>query len=124
MPPRTFVHEMGHAIETRHPDLLQQSLAFVARRTAGESARLLRDLMNDPRYELLEVARPDKFISPYIGKEYVGASEVLSMGLEMLATDPIGFAELDADMFEFIVALLRRAVEGPTEAFPKLRPRP
>ena len=31
-----------------------------------------------------EIVKPDDFITPYIGKEYKEASEVLSMGLEVL----------------------------------------
>ena len=35
-------------------------------------------------YEAREVTLKDNFISPYIGKEYRNATEVLSMGLESI----------------------------------------
>lgn len=44
----------------------------------------MRDLFPTSGYGFQEVTKPDDFISPYIGKEYDDATEVLSMGLEQI----------------------------------------
>ena len=43
----------------------------------------------------------------YTGKHYDGASEVISMGIEALYTDPVAFARTDPEYFKFLVGVLR-----------------
>ena len=43
----------------------------------------------------------------YTGKSYKGASEVISMGMEALYTDPVAFARTDPEYFKFLVGVLR-----------------
>ena len=43
----------------------------------------------------------------YTGKEYKNASEILSMGLQLLYEDPVTFARYDREFFKFIVGILR-----------------
>ena len=43
----------------------------------------------------------------YTGKEYNNASEILSMGLQLLYEDPVTFARYDLEYFKFIVGILR-----------------
>lgn len=80
----TPFHEIGHYVEFFNPEALRLSKEFIAKRTQNESAERLRDIFHDIRYETWEVTKKDNFISPYIGKEYPNASEVLSMGLEQI----------------------------------------
>lgn len=77
-------HEIGHMIECLNPNALRISKEFVADRTSGESLTPLRSILQGMGYRTGEVTKKDNFISPYIGKEYSNASEVLSMGLESL----------------------------------------
>jgi SPP1 gp7 family putative phage head morphogenesis protein len=105
----TVVHEIGHALENYSSSWVNSRTEWMAQRTAGEQARPLRELRPDSGYQADEVAKPDKFRDPYIGKVYAdrGASEVFSMGLQYLYEDPGAFARKDPDMFRFIVRALR-----------------
>lgn len=86
----TYIHEIAHAIETGDARALQRSLAFLRARTKGEAAKKLSDLTGLP-YGPLELARPDKFLEPYIGKDYGSmATEVTSVGYELLSGGAIG----------------------------------
>lgn len=80
----TPFHEIGHMIEFFNSGALRISKSFVEHRTVGESFKLLSKIFEDNRYRDDEITKPDDFISPYIGKEYDEASEVLSMGLEQI----------------------------------------
>jgi hypothetical protein len=108
-----MAHEMGHVLEANHPEVLQQSAAFVARRTAGEKPQRLRDITGNKAYDPSEVTKPDKFHNAYVGKTYQDASgktyatEVTSMGIERLHADPIEFAKNDPDYFDHTVKALR-----------------
>jgi hypothetical protein len=106
--PDTVVHELGHTAENYNPRLLGRSIEFRDRRTAGEDYQPLTDLTGNQGYRKEEKAKPDKFIHPYIGKDYgKSASEVFSMGIEEMFRDPVGFAEKDPEMFDFIYAQAR-----------------
>lgn len=80
----TPFHEIGHYVEFFNPKVLQITKAFIADRTKGEKPTLLRELFQDTRYDKTEVTLKDDFITPYIGKMYDNASEVLSVGLESI----------------------------------------
>lgn len=80
----TPYHEIGHMVEFFNPNVLRISKEFIEARTQGEKAVPLRDLFPSSGYGHQEVTKPDDFISPYIGKEYDNATEVLSMGLEQI----------------------------------------
>jgi SPP1 gp7 family putative phage head morphogenesis protein len=107
-PARVFIHEAGHWLEEHDPRFKARAEAFLRRRTAGEQVQKLKDLINQP-YEDTEVTKPDKFINPYIGKWYekdvkgtLFGTEVHSMGLDLLYSDPQKLIEEDPDMFKFI----------------------
>ena len=53
----------------------------------GESSISLQRLFPTAKYEIYETTKKDNFVSPYIGKDYPDASEVLSMGLEGVFCD-------------------------------------
>ncbi|HET6498910.1 MAG TPA: hypothetical protein VFH17_07665, partial [Coriobacteriia bacterium] len=82
----TAIHEYAHAVE-HIGNLAGKAKAFVAARTKGESLRRLAVLLPGHGYGRDEVARPDDFISPYIGKEYPRSdlSEVPSTLCGMIA---------------------------------------
>jgi hypothetical protein len=60
-------------------------------------------------FESNEIAYPDKFVSPYVGKVYPDATEVISMGLERVASPQrlVDFASTDPDHFAYTVGILR-----------------
>jgi hypothetical protein len=109
----TVVHELGHAIEYYRPEILRQSIAWRESRTIGEREVTMRSLFPRSGYKASERTKKDKFFSPYVGKTEYGstASEVLSMGLEAMANDPIDFAEKDPDMFDYIFSVLRSVMD-------------
>lgn len=108
---RTTVHELGHWLEYRNDRINNEAVSFLRRRTAGETPQKLRDLTGIKEYGEDEETRPDKFKSPYVGKEYrrvvngkvVTTTEVVSMGLEQLYVNPAKFLSEDEDFFSFIV---------------------
>jgi hypothetical protein len=106
---RVVVHELGHWLEDYDPAIHKQAVAFLERRTAGESVKSLADILPGASYDPSEIVKVDKFSNPYMGKIYTGnrATEIISMGLERLYTDPLGFAQEDPDYFDFIWNLIR-----------------
>ncbi|MYZ05698.1 hypothetical protein FYL03_09325 [Lactobacillus salivarius] len=89
----TAWHEIGHFVEEHNKDTLRISKEFVANRTKGEQPEMLRDILKAPDYDESEVTLKDNFISPYIGKVYDDATEVLSMGLESIF-EPVKMGQL------------------------------
>ena len=110
---KTTIHELGHVLENRSESVHKQAVAFLERRTAGEEAQKLKDIYQGYDYEDHEIAKSDKFFNAYVGKVYQDANgktyatEVVSMGMENMWHDPIGFAKNDPDYFDFIFGLLR-----------------
>lgn len=104
----TVVHELAHSIEYRSPGVIEKTKAFFERRTRGEEWQSLNKLTGKTTYGEEEVAKPDKFISPYMGRRNSErSSEILSMGMQYMYEDPVKFAKEDPDMFKFIFNLLR-----------------
>lgn len=99
---RTYVHEMGHLLESDYR-VKTYANSFLSDRTQGEAAEWLGD-----SYARDEIAKKDKFFHPYVGKIYSSEStEVISMGLEYLWKDPLAFLHDDPEYFEFIVNVIR-----------------
>lgn len=106
------IHEMGHWLEYSDPAIHEKALAFLERRTAGEKAVKLNKLFPGHGYGADEITKKDKFEHPYTGKIYMrggvqNATEIVSMGLEAMYTDPVAFASSDPDFFDFIFNLAR-----------------
>lgn len=112
------IHEFTHRIQSARPDiddLFQQEHRL---RTAKEPLQTLRSLTSDPRYKLDEVARPDGYYTPYMGKEYKAykgreALEVMTMALQPILaidrTNALMFFELykkDPRMLELTLGIL------------------
>ena len=104
---RVIVHELGHWLEDHNPEVHRKAVEFYDRRTAGESlARMGRGYGKD------EKTRFDKFLDPYMGKEYLYggdryATEIVSMGAEYFYNQTARLAVEDPDMFDFIFNLFR-----------------
>jgi len=100
---RAVVHELGHWLEDLHPKVQEQIQRFYQKRTFNERTTWLGD-----SYRRHEGTKRDKFINPYMGKDYGGrASEILSMGLEYYYKDPYALAVGDPEYFDFIYNLVR-----------------
>lgn len=80
----TPYHEIGHYVEYFNKNALRISKEFLKARTKDEKPIKLKKLFPNVDYDNKETTKPDNFISPYIGKEYTDASEVLSMGLQAI----------------------------------------
>lgn len=79
-------HEAGHAFEHANQEHLAIAKRFIQDRATGKKVKL-STLTKDYRYEDCEKAYPDNFSHPYVGKIYNGATEVLSMGLQILGSE-------------------------------------
>jgi len=98
---KTALHELGHRFEKAVPGILKAEKIFYERRTAGEA---LRWLGGNYRYD--EKSRFDKFLNPYMGKDYGGyAYELVSMGFEYAYTNPTKLWE-DEDFATWIYGIL------------------
>lgn len=98
---RTALHELGHRFERAVPGILEAEKIFYERRTAGEALRWLGG-----NYSYDEKSRFDKFLDPYIGKDYGGrAYELVSMGFEYAYTNPTKLWE-DEDFATWIYGIL------------------
>lgn len=117
-PATTVVHELGHWLEHMSPEVHRKTIDFLRRRTAGESTVSLRQATGQG-YHRSERAWRDRFMDPYVGKEYrrpftrgdiyqdLYATEVVSMGLQWYVEKPAEFATQDPDFFDFIFDLVR-----------------
>lgn len=102
------VHEWGHALEHQNPDIGRAALKFLQERVGNEPLKP----MIGRGYKRGEMGRDDDFEKAfgqharYVGKDYYGrATEIMSMGLEKLFNDPVGFANQDPDYFDFVVGI-------------------
>jgi hypothetical protein len=106
----TIIHELGHAVEYQKPGLMKKAQEFLEYRLAGEQPADMGKFGMPG-----EMGRKDDFgrafgesSAYYVGKKYdSGATEVLSMGLEKLYTDPVGFIHKDPEYAHFVIACLR-----------------
>lgn len=104
---RVIVHELGHWLEDHNADVHRKVVAFYEKRTQGYGLEWM-----GPGYDRHELARKDKFINLYMGKEYVAggdryATEILSMGLDHLYNKTALLARQDPEMFDFIFNVVR-----------------
>ena len=105
----TIAHEFAHALENAVPKVKSLEKEFYDRRTKGEEAVSLRELTGKA-YGYSERAKPDKFLNPYIGKDYSyrGGNhdyEVLSMGMTYLYDEPETLVK-DKDFMNFVLGCL------------------
>lgn len=116
-PRRTAIHELGHALEHQLPTVNARAVEFAAYRIGDEPFSKMALLFPGHGYGEHEQGRKDKFDQAfdrnsayYIGKSYAGNSEVVSMGIEKLSVDPVGFAKNDPEFCKFILGILDGAL--------------
>ncbi|NEZ65532.1 DUF1073 domain-containing protein [Leptolyngbyaceae cyanobacterium CCMR0082] len=75
-------HEFGHHLEFSNPQLKTAGKDWIESRRSGPN-KPLSELVPDSGYGRHEIAVPDRFIDPYVGRDYGDrATEVFSMGIE------------------------------------------
>lgn len=115
-PTDIYVHEMAHIMEVQIPGVRQLTKAYLMRtfNTTSKPVKM-SELMDNPLYGDEEVAfrpKPGKeFYHDYMGRAYgkeygVGVTEVLSLGLERLYSDPVGLYKEAPDLFQTVVQAL------------------
>lgn len=118
--PETVAHEIGHAIEAQWAHVGQQAREFLEYRVGSEPSQRLDKLFPQWNYGPLEKGRKDRFDKAfdlrdayYIGFDYrlpggapAYGTEILSMGIQRLMTDPVGFAQKDPEYCKFVVGIL------------------
>lgn len=104
----TYVHEMAHAIE-QQTGWVAEARRFILSRSKNEALKKLSDLYPDAGYGPNEWAFEDKFRNAYMGRWYAKgeATEIISMGLQWMYEDAVGFARQDPEYFDFITKLIR-----------------
>lgn len=108
----TVIHEMAHGLEHHSDRARRNAVQFLERRTAGEVAKKMAELMPDRSWAAHEVAKKDKFLSPYMGKQYLDnqgrryATEVSSMALEELHRNAANLVDKDEESFWFALGQL------------------
>jgi hypothetical protein len=102
----TIVHEFGHCLEHQDRNARENSDVFYNYRTESEERRPLKEV--NSAYKDDEFYKKDEFFDPYCGKDYgeYGVSELISMGLQKLHTNPVQFAQEDGEYFDMIVCCL------------------
>ena len=106
--PAVVVHEMSHWLEEKVPGIREEVQEFYNKRTQGEKNVKLSEATGNKNYGDGEVTKVDKWLNPYMGKEYKNASEILSMGMEIMYRNPAYLAKNDPEMFDFIYSVVRR----------------
>ncbi len=107
---QAIIHELGHAIEVSVPGAKEAATKFLEYRCGNEKMRDMGEVGGRPG----EMGRKDNFdkhFSPdrahYVGKTYKGGeTEVISMGLDQMYKDPVGFAKNDPEYFALIHGIL------------------
>ena len=103
---KTAFHELGHRFERAVPEIKAAEKAFYDRRTQGETLEWLGAVTGNTNYKRSEMTRKDKFIHPYMGKDYGGSAyELVSMGFEDAYCNPLELAK-DSDMQAWIYGIL------------------
>lgn len=104
-------HEMGHHIEFNNPQIQLNNMDWVKSRSTSPGLKKLKDITGNTGYRDDEVAYPDHFISPYVGKSYGegGSTEVTSMGIEHFTTPSRmrTFAQVDPEHFYLTMGIIK-----------------
>lgn len=81
-----MLHEYGHGVEFRHQEIAEANNKWLQGRSSSNTPVRLSTLEAGSKYGEDEVAYPDKFSDPYVGKVYEKAdfsvTEVFSMGVQ------------------------------------------
>ena len=101
----TLWHESGHVFEHTNPIFVAAAKDFIKSRATGSPQKLSR--LTGKNYGNHEIAYPDNFSTPYVGKIYPDATEVISMGLQTLGkTDDLLRGAKDIEHLKFCFGCL------------------
>lgn len=119
----SYVHELGHHLEYIIPTvqtLANEFRSLRIRESGTEDIKLSEKFPS--RYEDWEIGNKDGFgdlfndegSAYYTGKRYEGRSstEIISMGVQTLYQDPVGFARKDPEYFDFMIGILSNELVG------------
>ncbi len=125
----TVVHELGHWVERRRPDIFEASKAFLHQRWetssgANKQVQKLSVLEGSAGYAPTEVAFRDKFGTAYSGKLYtvggqIVASEVVSMGFEKMYKNPVRFRDNEKEYYHFTLAVMQQVARNKPPSIPR-----
>lgn len=125
----TYAHELGHVME-KEPTIREAAVAFHESRCKPDDEVSLADKYPDYGYSPSEKGNADDFTKAmeavygsdyfadpgarahYTGKLYrdsdgeVRATEVVSMGVQMMHDNPVAFAKSDPEYFDFILCIM------------------
>lgn len=110
-----YVHEFGHQIEYHVPGVVKAAKEFLDIRVARDGhPQQFNKVLNDTKYGEHERGWRDEFHRAfgerdgwYVGKDYGRmATEIVSMGLQKMYSNPTGFARRDPEYFKFIAGIL------------------
>jgi hypothetical protein len=107
----TTFHEMAHHIEYENPELAKAAGDWVRERATSNKPQSLNKLEKTDSYDKDEIAYPDKFLAPYVGKVYEnGTTEVISMGVERFSSPEsmVSLYTSDREHFNFTLGVLKR----------------
>jgi hypothetical protein len=110
-------HEMAHHLEAEDPNVGKAALDWIKRRATGKLQKL-SELTGNSGYKDNEIAVPDHFLKPYVGKVYLNpktgkpmpTTEVVSMGVERFASPEkmVEFYLQDPEHFMFTLGIMRK----------------
>ena len=110
----TAAHEVGHHYENTIPGLRDKARAFLDYRLQGEPVIQMNRKPGMSSLRDDEHGAKDRFDKAfgtseayYVGKQYHRDTEVVSMGLQKLYQDPVGFARRDPEYFQWLTTALR-----------------
>lgn len=115
----TVVHELGHHLEYINQYARYAVRSFLNQRVGHLGTRKLVHLGKGYGADEYYAKRQDgkKWISNYMGKQYdQGATEILSMGMELYATNPMRLAKGDPELFTLMAKIARGEYNKEAEA--------
>lgn len=107
------LHEAMHWLEEVETNIGLKSIEFLEKRTINDFEEKLSKLTGNKFYKNWEIAKKDNFFNPYCGKIYKNSqnqyygTEILSMGLQELISNPIEFYKKDKEYFKFVIGILK-----------------
>lgn len=103
---KTFFHELAHLLED-DGKIKATAQAFLDKRRESATLYSLASLTGNRNYKSDEVAYKDSFHDPYVGKYYRNSTEVISMGMQMLASPEamLALQEKDPEHLAFMLGI-------------------
>ncbi len=97
---KLLIHELSHAIEFNYPEASAAALSFLKKRAGKETLSRISNFTGEYGWK-------DKFFDHYVGKYYdTGSTEIFSMGMERMFTDPHVFLTEDPEHFELVLKFM------------------